>query len=108
MRSGTEWNTPRRSALSVSSRNQRSTRLSHDEEVGVKCSWNRGCLSSQARTLSCLVSSRGESHPPALAEPYVTVARHTAPTGRLHPYLRGDPHVRHAIGRQQQRLRPLN
>ena len=27
---------------------------------------------------------------------------------RLHPYLRGDPHVRHAIGRQQQRLRPLN
>jgi hypothetical protein len=32
--------------------------------------------------LGLLVSSRGESHPPALAEPYVTVARHTAPTGR--------------------------
>ena len=29
-----------------------------------------------------LVSSRGESHSPALAEPYVTVSRHTAPTGR--------------------------
>ena len=28
------------------------------------------------------VSSRGESHPPALAEPYVTVSCHTAPTGR--------------------------
>ena len=27
---------------------------------------------------------------------------------RLHPYLRGDPHVRHAIGCQQQRLGPLN
>ena len=26
----------------------------HDEEVGVKCRWNRGCLSSQARTLWCL------------------------------------------------------
>ena len=27
---------------------------------------------------------------------------------RLHPYLRGDPRVRHTIGRQQQRLGPLN
>ena len=40
--------------LSVSSRNQRSTRFSHDEEVGVKCRWNRGCLSSQAFTSGCL------------------------------------------------------
>ena len=48
MRSGTEWKTPRRNALSVSSRNQRSTRLSHDDEVGVKWRWNRGCLSSHA------------------------------------------------------------
>src|SRR5713226_152958 len=30
-----------------------------------------------------LVSSPGESHPRALAEPYVTVSRHTAPTGQL-------------------------
>ena len=30
-----------------------------------------------------LVSSPGESHPRALAEPYVTVSRHTAPTGRF-------------------------
>ena len=29
-----------------------------------------------------LVSSRGESHPPALLEPYVTVSRHTAPAVR--------------------------
>jgi len=36
IRSGTELKLPRRSALSVSSRNQRS-RLSHDDEVGVKC-----------------------------------------------------------------------
>ena len=42
MRSGTELKLPRRSALSVSSRNQRSTRFSHDDEVGVKCRWNRG------------------------------------------------------------------
>src|SRR5450755_1283789 len=28
------------------------------------------------------VSSRRESHPPALVEPYVTVSCHTAPTGR--------------------------
>src|SRR4029079_19445427 len=52
-RSGTEWKTPRRNALSVSSLNQRSTRLSHDDEVGVKWRWNRGCLSSQLRTSSC-------------------------------------------------------
>src|SRR5205807_1423490 len=30
-----------------------------------------------------LESGPGESHPRALAEPYVTVSRHTAPTGRL-------------------------
>ena len=54
-RSGTEWKTPRRNALSVSSRNQRSTRLSHDDEVGVKCRWNRGCLSSQLADVFVLV-----------------------------------------------------
>ena len=30
---------------------------------------------AQRCTSGCLVSSRGESHPPALAEPYVTVSR---------------------------------
>src|SRR3972149_5162471 len=35
IRSGTLWKTPRRIALSVSSRNQRSTRLSQELEVGV-------------------------------------------------------------------------
>ena len=37
----------RRNFFSVSSPNQRSTRLSHDELVGVKCSSNRGWRSSQ-------------------------------------------------------------
>ena len=46
MRSGTEGNTPRRRALSVSSLNQRSTRFSQDELVGVKWKWTRGCRSS--------------------------------------------------------------
>jgi|HubBroStandDraft_2_1064218.scaffolds.fasta_scaffold923617_1 hypothetical protein len=36
----------RRSLRLVSSANHRSTRLSHDELVGVKCRWNRGCFSS--------------------------------------------------------------
>src|SRR6266540_1926695 len=50
--SGTLRNTPRRIALSVSSRNHRSTRFSQDEEVGVKCRWKRGRLASHALTLS--------------------------------------------------------
>ena len=28
----------------VSSRNYRSTKFSQDDDVGVKCKWNRGCL----------------------------------------------------------------
>src|SRR5258708_35387401 len=44
--------------------------------------WKRGWPASHVVIVGVLVSSRGESHPPALAEPYVTVARHTAPTGR--------------------------
>ena len=39
-------NTPRRSRRSVSSLNQRSTRLSHDEQVGVKCRCQRARLGS--------------------------------------------------------------
>ena len=38
----TEVWVPRRNFLVVSSANQRSTRLSHDELVGVKCKTNRG------------------------------------------------------------------
>src|SRR5215471_18984804 len=42
---------PRRMALFVSSANHRSIRLSQEEPVGMKCSWKRGCLASQALTL---------------------------------------------------------
>ncbi len=52
--SGTERNTPRRMAFSVSSRNHRSTKLSYELEVGVKCKWNRGCLANQALMLGWL------------------------------------------------------
>src|SRR6266540_4362405 len=52
--SGTLRNTPRRIALSVRSRNHRSTRFNHDEEVGLKCRWKRGRLASHALTLSWL------------------------------------------------------
>ena len=41
----------RRSLRLVSSANQRSTRFSHEELVGVKCRWNRGWRSSH-----CLIS----------------------------------------------------
>jgi hypothetical protein len=54
IRSGTEWKTPRLMALSVSSRNHRSTRFSQDDAVGVNCSWKRGCLVSQVFTSLCL------------------------------------------------------
>lgn len=33
---------------------KRSTRLSQDPAVDVKCMWNRGCFSSQACTAACL------------------------------------------------------
>ena len=49
--SGTLPKLPRRTRFSVNSRNQRSTRFSHDELVGVKCSMKRGCFPSQAFTL---------------------------------------------------------
>ena len=45
--SRTERCVPRRSFLVVSSENQRSTRFSHELEVGVKCSTKRGWASSQ-------------------------------------------------------------
>src|SRR3954471_5774189 len=46
LRSRTERCAPRRSFLVVSSANQRSTRFSHELDVGVKCRTKRGCASS--------------------------------------------------------------
>ena len=46
--SGTLLNTRLRIRLSVMSRKNRSTMLSHDALVGVKCIWKRGCLDSHA------------------------------------------------------------
>ena len=37
--------------------NQTSTRLSHDAEVGVKCTWMRGFSASQSTDLDAFVSS---------------------------------------------------
>ena len=45
--SGTLRKTPRRMGFSVISRNQRSTRLSQEDEVGMKCTVMRGCLGGQ-------------------------------------------------------------
>ena len=49
---GTLVNDPRRTALLVSSANQRSTMFSQLELVGMKCRTNRGCLVSHRRTCS--------------------------------------------------------
>ena len=46
LRARTERWVPRLSSLVVSSANQRSTRFSQDELVGVKCRSKRGCASS--------------------------------------------------------------
>jgi MFS family permease len=45
---------PRRSFFVVSSENQRSTRFSHELEVGVKCKTNRGWAASQLRIAGVL------------------------------------------------------
>src|SRR5687767_6126169 len=74
--------TPRRMSLSMISPKNRSTWLTQDDPVGVKWMWNRGWRASHVLIMSVLVSSRRGFHPPALPEPYVTVSRHTAPTGR--------------------------
>ena len=47
--------TPRRMRFSVRSRKKRSTMLSHEAEVGVKCTWKRLCLASQRWTRAMLV-----------------------------------------------------
>ena len=48
LRSLTEANVPPRMACFWMIPNQTSTRLSHDPEVGVKCTWIRGFPASQA------------------------------------------------------------
>jgi hypothetical protein len=40
--------------FSVSRANQRSTRLSHEAELGVTCRWKRGRLASQLRIVCVL------------------------------------------------------
>jgi hypothetical protein len=45
---------PRPMRLSVSLANQRSTRVSHEELVDVKCSRKRRCLAHQFCTFGCL------------------------------------------------------
>ena len=54
-RSVTLLKTPRRMRLRVISAKKRSTRLSQDDEVGVKCRWKRGCCASHAFTVGMLV-----------------------------------------------------
>jgi hypothetical protein len=51
---GTERCVERLSFLVVSSPNQRSTRFSYEELVGVKCRTNRGCASSQRLIIGVL------------------------------------------------------
>jgi hypothetical protein len=46
---------PPRSALPVSSRNHRSTRFSHENEVEVKCMWKRECLAYRTANLEAHV-----------------------------------------------------
>jgi hypothetical protein len=53
--SATLVNVPRLMRLSVISAKKRSTRVSHDDEVGMKCSLKRGCLPSQHLHLRGLV-----------------------------------------------------
>jgi len=50
----TESKLPRRMAWRVMMPKKTSTRLSHDPEVGVKCSVIRWLLASQAFTVGCL------------------------------------------------------
>jgi hypothetical protein len=50
IRSATLLKTPRRIFLPVISAKKRSTRLSQDEDVGMKCSLKRGRLASHAWT----------------------------------------------------------
>jgi hypothetical protein len=53
-RSGTLTKLARLMALSLNSRNQRSTKFNQLELVGMKWHTNRGCFFSRARTCGCL------------------------------------------------------
>jgi hypothetical protein len=55
MRSLTLAKSPRRSAWRSMIEKKTSTRLSHDAEVGVKCSWTRGCLAQPCTNSGVLV-----------------------------------------------------
>ena len=56
---------PRRICFSVSVANQRSTRLIREALVGVKCTWNRGRLSTTRFSVSLSSKKRsGVSNPP--------------------------------------------
>ncbi len=54
-----EWKVPRRIAWRVMIPKKISTMFSQLPLVGVKCSWTRGCLVSQALTLGCLLRAHG-------------------------------------------------
>src|SRR6266540_3454268 len=56
--SSREQKTPRSRRRRCSSANHRSTWLSHEEYVGVKCSANRGCASSHRWTARALWAER--------------------------------------------------
>jgi len=50
IKSGTLWKPPRRMRLEASSRNPGATRFNHEELVGVKWRWKRGCFPSHRWT----------------------------------------------------------
>jgi hypothetical protein len=56
--SATLLKVPRRMRFSVILAKKRSTMLSHDDEVGVKCKWKRECALSQRLTGAWLMLSR--------------------------------------------------
>jgi hypothetical protein len=81
IRSGTEWKTPRRMALSVSSRNHCSPRFSQDEEVWVRCRCNRGCLGTHAppAALNRLVGLHCQPQPDRSCRGHVHARRQAGP-----------------------------
>jgi hypothetical protein len=54
VRSATLVKLARRMACRLMIEKKHSTRLSQEQPVGVKCTWIRGFLASQALTLGCL------------------------------------------------------
>ena len=96
-RAGTLAKLPRRSRRSVSSLNQRSTRFSHDELVGVKCRCHRALRQPRLT-------------PPPLGDPTDPVRSPLSETSPppphrvgIHPTTTSDLLIAHTIGRPQQR-----